>query len=73
MEKLIKVFICGLPDNPITGQKQLLELYLELLRMNSSRVTNERIRERLEVWRSNANLKRASSFIKRNRMNYVSS
>ncbi len=57
MEKLIKVFICGLPDNPITGQKQLLELYLELLRMNSSRVTNERIRERLEVWRSNANLK----------------
>lgn len=49
MEELIDVLICGLPDNPVTGQKQLLELYLELLRMNSSRVTNERIRERLEV------------------------
>lgn len=57
MEELIDVLICGLPDNPVTGQKQLLELYLEPLRMNSSRVINERIQERLEVWRSNANLK----------------
>ena len=57
MEELIDVLICGLPDNPVTGQKQLLELYLEPLRMNSSRVTNERIQERLEVWRSNVNLK----------------
>ena len=57
MEELIDVLICGLPDNPVTGQKQLLELYLEPLRMNSSRVTNERIQERLEVWRSNSNLK----------------
>lgn len=58
LEELMETFICGLPDNPVTGQKQLLELYLELLRMNSSRITNEKIRERLEVWKSNANLKK---------------
>ena len=58
LEELIEVFICGLPDNPVTGQKQLLELYMELLRTNGSRITNERIRERLEVWRSNVNLKK---------------
>ena len=50
--------IGGLPDNPVTGQKQLLELYAEVLRMDGHCVTDDKVRERLEMWKKNANLKK---------------
>lgn len=58
LEELLTVFIGGLPDKPVTGQKQLLELYLELLSVNGNRVTDEKVRERLAVWEKNTNLKK---------------
>lgn len=58
LEELLTVLIGGLPDNPVTGQKQLLELYAEVLRMNGHCVTDEKVRKRLEMWKKNANLKK---------------
>ena len=58
LEELLTVLIGGLPDNPVTGQKQLLELYAEVLRMNGHCVTDDKVRERLEMWKKNANLKK---------------
>lgn len=58
LEELLTVMISGLPDIPVTGQKQLLELYLELLHINGSRITDETVRQRLEVWKKNSNLKK---------------
>ncbi len=51
LEELLTVLIGGLPDNPVTGQKQLLELYAEVLRMNGHCVTDDKVRERLEMWK----------------------
>ena len=50
LEELLTVFISGLPDKPVTGLKQLLELYLELLTINRSKVTNEQLLQRLQEW-----------------------
>ena len=58
LEELLTVLIGGLPDNPVTGQKQLLELYAEVLRVNGHCVTDDKVRERLEMWKKNANLKK---------------
>ena len=58
LEELLTVLIGGLPDNPVTGPKQLLELYAEVLRMNGHCVTDDKVRKRLEMWKKNANLKK---------------
>lgn len=58
LEELLTVFICGLPDKPVTGLKQLLELHLELLTNNHSKVTDEQLRQRLQEWTANSNLKK---------------
>lgn len=65
LEELIGVMITGLPDKPVTGQKQLLELYLELLNINGSKVKDEKVTERLEVWNTNTNLKRVVTTLTR--------
>lgn len=57
LEELLAVLISGLPDAPVNGQKQLLELYSDLLHVNGSRITDEKVLQRLEVWKKNANLK----------------
>lgn len=58
LEELLTVFICGLPDKPVTGLKQLLELHLELLSNNHSKVTDEQLRQRLQEWTASSNLKK---------------
>ena len=58
LEELLTVFICGLPDKPVTGLKQLLELHLELLTNNHSKVTDEQLRQRLQEWTTSSNLKK---------------
>lgn len=58
LEELLTVFICGLPDKPVTGLKQLLELHLELLTNNHSKVTDEQLRQRLQEWTASSNLKK---------------
>ena len=58
LEELLTVFICGLPDKPVTGLKQLLELHLELLSNNHSKVTDEQLRQRLLEWTASNNLKK---------------
>ena len=58
LEELLTVLIGGLPDNQVTGQKQLLELYAEVLRMNGHCVTDDKVRERLGMWKKNANMKK---------------
>lgn len=65
LEELLTVLIGGLPDNPVTGQKQLLELYAEVLRMNGHCVTDEKVRKRLEMWKKNANLKKVVTALER--------
>ena len=61
LEELLTVFISGLPDKPVTGLKQLLELYLELLTINRSKVTNEQLLQRLQEWATNSNLKKVTT------------
>ena len=58
LEELLTVFISGLPDKPVTGLKQLLELHLELLINNHSKVTDEQLRQRLQEWTTSSNLKK---------------
>ena len=65
LEELLTVLIGGLPDNPVTGQKQLLELYAEVLRMNGHCVTDEKVRKRLEMWKKNTNLKKVVTALER--------
>ena len=65
LEELLTVLIGGLPDNPVTGQKQLLELYAEVLRVNGHCVTDDKVRERLEMWKKNANLKKVVTALER--------
>lgn len=61
LEALLTEFIGGLPDKPVTGLKQLLELYLELLTINHSKVTDEQILQRLQEWGTNSNLKKVTT------------
>lgn len=61
LEELLTVFISGLPDKPVTGLKQLLELYLELLTINRSKVTDEQLLQRLQEWTTNSNLKKVTT------------
>ena len=61
LEELLTVFISGLPDKPVTGLKQLLELYLELLTINRSKVTNEQLLQHLQEWATNSNLKKVTT------------
>ncbi len=61
LEELLTVFICGLPDKPVTGLKQLLELHLELLSNNHSKVTDEQLRQRLQEWTASSNLKKVTT------------
>ena len=61
LEALLTEFIGGLPDKPVTGLKQLLELYLELLTINHSKVTDEQILQRLQEWCTNSNLKKVTT------------
>ncbi|HJA56656.1 MAG TPA: hypothetical protein H9951_15005 [Candidatus Bacteroides intestinigallinarum] len=61
LEALLTVFIGGLPDKPVTGLKQLLELYLELLTINHSKVTDEQLLQRLQEWGTNSNLKKVTT------------
>ena len=58
LEELLTALICGLPDKPVTGLKQLLELHLELLTNNHSKVTDEQLRQRLQEWTTSSNLKK---------------
>jgi hypothetical protein len=50
-----------LPDKPVTGLKQLLELYLELLTINHSKVTDKQLLQRLQEWGTNSNLKKVTT------------
>lgn len=43
---------------PVTGLKQLLELHLELLSNNHSKVTDGQLRQRLQEWTASSNLKK---------------
>lgn len=61
LEELLTVFISGLPDKPVTGLKQLLELYLELLTINHSKVTDEQLLQHLQEWATNSNLKKVAT------------
>lgn len=61
LEALLTVLISGLPDKPVTGLKQLLELYLELLTINRSNVTDEQLLQRLQEWGTNSNLKKVTT------------
>ena len=61
LEELLTVFICGLPDKPVTGLKQLLELHLELLTNNHSKVTDEQLRQHLQEWTASSNLKKVTT------------
>ena len=61
LEELLTVFISGLPDKPVTGLKQLLELYLELLTINRSKITDEHLLQRLQEWATNSNLKKVTT------------
>lgn len=61
LEELLSVLIGDLPESPVTGQKQLLELYQELLHVNGSRISNEKVCQRLEVWKKNSNLKKVAT------------
>ncbi len=58
LELLLTSLIAELPEQPVKELKKLLEIYSELLSVNNSRVTDERILQLLEIWKNTANLKK---------------
>ena len=52
-------------EQPVKELKKLLEIYSELLSVNNSRVTDERILQLLEIWKNTANLKKVIVSINR--------
>lgn len=65
LEELLTVLIGGLPDKPVAGLRQLLELYAELLTINHSKAKDEQVLHLLNVWKGVANLKKAVANIQR--------
>ena len=65
LELLLTSLIAELPEQPVKELKKLLEIYSELLSVNNSRVTDERILQLLEIWKNTANLKKVIVSINR--------
>lgn len=63
LEDLLATLLGRLPEKPVTGLKQLLELYLELLNINRSKVTDKDFLQRLQAWTKNSNLKKVATSI----------
>lgn len=65
LELLLTSLIAELPEQPVKELKKLLEIYSELLSVNNSKVTDERILQLLEIWKNTANLKKVIVSINR--------
>ena len=65
LELLLTSMIAELPEQPVKELKKLLEIYSELLSVNNSKVTDERILQILEIWKNTANLKKVIASINR--------
>jgi len=59
LEILLNNVLPGLPDEPPTGTKRLLELYSEILAINKSSVTEPGLKAKLQSWSSSPSLKKA--------------
>lgn len=55
---LIGHILLELPDKPIKNLKKLLEIYAEVLAINQSRETDEKLIDRFVKWNSSASLKK---------------
>jgi hypothetical protein len=58
LEYLITSFLLQLPSTPIANLKKVLEIYLEVLAINQSKIRDERLIELLRNWKDN-NLSKA--------------
>jgi len=58
LEQIIGHLLAKLPAIPIKNTKKLLVLYRELLALNDSKVTNERLLILLELWTKSSSLKK---------------
>ncbi len=64
MESLLACCIEQMSDIPISGCKKLLEIYAEVLSVNTSTIINEPVITRLNTWETTETLKRVIQKIK---------
>ena len=64
LERLLTAMLAELPEQPVKELKKLLEIYAELLAVNRSNVTDNRVRSLLEKWEEVANLKKVVRVIR---------
>ena len=52
LEILLASMLKQLPSEPIKGLKKLLEIYLEVVRLNGSSIVDEEMKKLLEKWKN---------------------
>lgn len=57
LEKLLAAMIMELPENPIRNLKKLLEIYLEVISINHSTIT-QNMKDKIGGWNTSANLEK---------------
>jgi hypothetical protein len=58
LENLLASLLIQLPEKPVTGQKKLLEIYLEVVSLNQSCINNPKLLDRLASWKTFSTLKK---------------
>lgn len=58
LEILLQEIIAQLPTGPMRNTKKLLEIFQEIINMNQSSVSDERLEVQLEKWKTNSSLKK---------------
>lgn len=56
LEILLTSMLKQLPSEPIKGLKKLLEIYLEVVRLNRSSINDEEVKKLLEKWKNKESL-----------------
>ena len=56
LETVLSALLKELPAPPVRNLKKLLEIYLEVLRLNASSTQDEEVRNKLQGWKQNAAL-----------------
>lgn len=61
LEKILSALLPELPDAPIKYLKNLLQIFTEVVTVNGSAIDDERVKEKLKVWKEIGGLKKVIS------------
>lgn len=63
LQIVIEQVLKQLPNEPITNLKKLLELYLELLELNNSKVTDAPLLDKLNTWKATKTIQKIAGTV----------